>query len=362
MCNLKKFVIPLLVIVLLVMVSLACGRSDSASPTISVPPEQKQPFEQPDDAQATPTPEPTNLPEPTSTPEENIPEPTNSPEPSSTPEENVPEPTLATCRAWTQANHSLEYSKHGCAKHADILESVESMGGSVIPVGANRFFIVRFPDNWDQLANRKMVVTLHGSGGCAEPLFDNWVKMSGRRKYAVAALQYGEETAAGDLNYDDGAQIYKNLRVMLDELQTHCPLRDTPVVLHGFSRGSARTFEIAMMDRAADGGKVFSAFISDSGTGFAETEGKIPLFLQNAAADAYSGAHFWLYCGGKDHEGRTCEGMERMKPIILDHGGTVDALYKYPPGGHGILPTGRPEKPGEALTALFDYIDAIGDR
>jgi hypothetical protein len=124
--------------------------------------------------------------------------------------------------------------------------------------------------------------------------------------------------------------------------------------------GSARTFEIAMLDRANEGMKTFSAFISDSGTGFAETGGQIPAYLRDAPPDAYSGARFWLYCGERDHRGQTCRDMERIKPLIINHGGTVDALYRNPTGGHGIFTTGRPGNPGPALTALFDYIDTLG--
>jgi hypothetical protein len=270
------------------------------------------------------------------------------------------ETSLATCQVWIQANHSLEYSNHGCEEHADILASVENMGGGVIPVGDNRFFIIWFPEDWNQLPNKKVIVALHGSGGCAEVNYRWWTELVAERGYAVASLQYAEEdSSTGELIFDDSAQIYENLRTMLGELQAHCPIRDVPVVLHGFSRGSARTFEIAMLDRADEGMKAFSTFISDSGTGFAETGGEIPPYLRDAPPDAYSGAHFWLYCGERDHGGQTCRDMERIKPLIIGHGGTVDALYRNPTGGHGIFTTGRPGNPGPALRALFDYIDGI---
>jgi predicted esterase len=269
-------------------------------------------------------------------------------------------PAPAACNAWIESNHSLKYSNHGCQKSPDILKAIKGYGGGVIPIGANRFFIICFPDGWEKLSDRKLVVTLHGSGGCAESLFQFWYKLSARRKYAIAALQYAEEDSTGTLHYDDSLQIYKNLRAMLGELQTHCPLQDVPIVLHGFSRGSARTFELALLDRADGGLKAFSTFVSDSGTVFAENQGRLSPALQNAPADAYNGARFWLYCGGKDHNGQTCNGMERMKQFVLAHGGAVDDFHKNPTGGHGIFTTGNPRNPGQSLTALFDYIDAIG--
>jgi predicted esterase len=271
-------------------------------------------------------------------------------------------PAPAICNAWLKANHSLKYSNHGCRQHTDILKNIERIGGGVIPIGANRFFIVWFPDGWYTLSDRKMVVTLHGNGGCAESLFQFWYKLSAQRKYAIAALQYAEEDATGTLHYDDSPQIYENLRAMLGELQTHCHLRDVPIVLHGFSRGSARTFELALLDRVDGGLKAFSTFISDSGTVFPENQGRLSSSLQNAATDAYSGTRFWLYCGGRDHNGRTCNGMDKMRQFVLDHGGTVDEFHKNPTGGHGIFITGNPRNPGQSLTALFDYIDKIGNQ
>jgi hypothetical protein len=105
---------------------------------------------------------------------------------------------------------------------------------------------------------------------------------------------------------------------------------------------------------------VFDAFISDSGTGFADTGGEMPLYLQQASANAYNGARFWLYCGGEDHEGMTCEGMKRMGPLLEERGAIVDT-WRYAPGGHGIFATVKPgSPPSEAITAMYNYIDSLG--
>lgn len=219
--------------------------------------------------------------------------------------------------------------------------------------------MLRFPENWETLPDRRLIVTLHGNGGCAEKLFQFWNKPGTQRNYAIAALQYAEEDASGNFLFDDSVLIYKNLRIMLDMLREHCTLENVPIVLHGFSRGSARTFELAVLDRADDGMKAFSAFISDSGTVFPENAGQLSALLQQAAPDAYRGAHFWLYCGGRDHGGQTCRGMEKIQHFVLAHGGVVNEFYQHPTGGHGIFITATQQGPGQALTALFDYIEAL---
>ena len=272
------------------------------------------------------------------------------------------EPTFADCKAWIRAHQQFDFPNHGCEKQASVLKTVREAGGGFIPIGKRRFFIAWFPEDWHRQPRRRLVVALHGNGGCAERMFKFWHVMRSRHSFAVAAVQYAEADPAGNLRFDDSPRIYELLRATLNQLKAHCPLDGVPVVLHGFSRGSARTFELAALDRAPGGMKAFSAFIADSGAVFAEYRGRLSPLLQGLAPDAYQGARFWLYCGGRDHGGRTCRGMRRIARFVQTHGGTVDRLYVHPPGGHGIFITGRPQRLGGALTALFDYINQLGNR
>lgn len=155
----------------------------------------------------------------------------------------------------------------------------------------------------------------------------------------------------------DAQEIYESIRTILGDLQAHAPLDDALFVYHGFSRGSAFSFQVALMDRAPEGMGAFASFISDSGGGFADTGGEIPGYIQNAPANAYQGAHFWLYCGGADHNGRTCQDMDRMEKIVPTLDGVVDELYKFDPGGHGIFNSGQKSP---ALEAMFEYILGLG--
>ncbi len=143
-------------------------------------------------------------------------------------------------------------------------------------------------------------MTLHGSGGCTERVYQWWAGPASERNYALVALQYArqDETTEEGYAFDDSDQIYANLRIIFDQLQTYCPLDDTAVVYHGFSMDSARSFKVGLLDRAEEGMKRFAAFIADSGTELAETGGEVPAYLQNAPPDVYSGAPYWLYCVG----------------------------------------------------------------
>ncbi|HHH41844.1 MAG TPA: hypothetical protein ENK56_07545, partial [Chloroflexi bacterium] len=275
------------------------------------------------------------------------------------------EPTMATCRAWIQESHSLDYSNHDCQEHADILRSVERMGGGVIPVGENRFFIVWFPEGWERSSDPEVIFTIHGNGGCAESNFKWWSEVAEEHNYGVVALQYAEEDVADtdpreDFVFDKADAVYPNLVAAYDELRAHCPIDNVPIVLHGFSRGSAMSYHLALMDRGAEGRHLFSAFIADSGgTGPTGTGDTPPGYLRDAPQDAYHGARFWLYCGMEDEDGVRCDDMEKARQIIQAHGAIVDELYVNPTGGHGIFIRGRDEATTPAIEAMLAYIDAI---
>jgi hypothetical protein len=225
-------------------------------------------------------------------------------------------------------------------------------------LGEKRFFIAWFPPSWEKKSDRRLIVTLHGNGGCAERMFTFWHRTVALHDFAVIALQYAEE-GSGGLLFNDSRTLYGLLRKTLSLLHQHCPMDGVPVILHGFSRGSARVFELAAIDQESGGMHAFSAFIADSGTVFPEYRGRLSPYLEKLGPDAYKGARFWLYCGGRDHGGRTCRGMARMSQFVRDHQGTVDELYCHASGGHGIFLTGGVHRRSKPLETLFSYINTL---
>lgn len=262
-------------------------------------------------------------------------------------------------RQWMASMHRIDYPRHGCNSQASLLPRIRGMGGAVIPLAKNRFFIAWFPPGWEKQSRRRLVVTLHGNGGCAERMFTFWHRTAALHGYAIIAVQYAQEDENGRLSYDDSPALYALLEKTVNLLRRHCPLQGVTIILHGFSRGAARVYELAAMDRAPGGMRAFSAFIADSGAVFAEYRGRLSPYLERLGLDAYDGARFWLYCGGRDHEGRTCRGIEKISWFIRRHGAVVDAVYRHPPGGHGIFLTGGVHRRSKPLEALFSYINRL---
>jgi len=242
----------------------------------------------------------------------------------------------------------------------EILKLLKQAGGKKVSLEDGTFFLQWFPDNWNKIKTKHIVITLHGSGGHAERMFNFWYRNRKYHNFAIIALQYAKSDEKGNMKFQNSYEIYKNLRHIIEYLRkSGFYKKGIVLILHGFSRGSARIFELAALDRANDGMHVFSSFIADSGSSLAENYGRLSPFLNKLSTNAYSGARFWLYTGTGDHRGRTSVGMQKMKEFIEQHSGKVDELFLYDTNSHGIFLTGGPRRQSRALNALFSYIKSI---
>jgi len=274
------------------------------------------------------------------------------------------EPTMDLCRAWLDTSTDLNYPNHYCEDYSQVLLAVEENGGGIIPIGQNRFFIAYFPENWDILEERIIIIALHGSGGCAEACFKNMFEHISKRGYALLALQWAE----GDpIIYDSKDTIYQNLGYVLNEINQNCPIKGSHIFLYGFSRGSACLYELAVFDRASNGRKTFTAFLADSGAWSADELGPptVTCVRDAGLTQAYAGAHFWAYCGGQDNTTGTfsptmCENQINATQFVEEHGGTIDQLVQSPTGGHGLFPPDLdPEDPTNEVLEFFQYIESF---
>ncbi len=242
----------------------------------------------------------------------------------------------------------------------EIRKLLDKAGGKIVSLSNGGFFLEWFPENWNSLKTRYIIISLHGSGGHAERMFNLWYRNRSYHDYAIIALQYAETDAQDDMRFQNCHEIYQNLRSIVEHIgKADSHISNNTLILHGFSRGAARIFELAALDRAANGMHVFAAFIIDSGSSLAENQGELSPFLDKLSRNAYNGARFWLYTGAGDHGGRTCIDLRKMSKFITDHGGKVDDLFIYDTNQHGILITGGPYMKSKALNALFTYINGI---
>ncbi|MFQ6102429.1 MAG: MBL fold metallo-hydrolase [Anaerolineae bacterium] len=292
-------------------------------------------------------------------------EPTATATPAATPP-TLAEPTMEECRQWLASSEELTVPI-ACPTWSFFRDELFERGGGVFPVGDGRYYLALFPDDWETVTDRKVIVSLHGTGGCAEWMLNHWYQTSSpAHSWALVALQFYDPQVQ---EYDDDEVIYQNLEAGLNDLQAHCPIAGSDVFYHGFSRGAAQSFPVAIRDQAGD--RLFAAFIADSGC-----SGLDYPTLRDAPADALAGARFWMWCGQNDvstvDPGRmTCDVMEEdMRPYLESHGGQVDALIREEGAGHGMFSgcvdendshcTPRTaENLGPSLPLLFEYIEAF---
>ncbi len=273
-------------------------------------------------------------------------------------------PTMDGCREWLASSRNLT-TTIGCPTWDFFRDELFARGGGVFPVGDDRYYLVWLPEQWETVAARKVIITLHGTGGCAEWMLNQWYQAAAREHpWAIVALQYYDPDTG---QYDDDAVIYENLKALWGELSAHCPMAGSDLFYHGFSRGSAQSFPVAIRDRTD--ARLFAAFIADSGC----AGSRYPT-LQNQPADALAGARFWLWCGTEDVSTvdatkMTCEVMEEMRRYVEEHGGQVDALGAEEGGGHGMFNdcsgpgdkcvNRKGDNLGPSLPLLFDYIETF---
>ncbi len=288
---------------------------------------------------------------------------TKTPVPQREPTISRREPTMEDCRHWLTSSEELTVPI-ACPDWSFFRAELFKRGGGVFPVGEGRYYLAWFPDNWDTITDRKVIISLHGTGGCAEWALNQWYQATSHT-WALVAMQYYDPESG---HYDDDRVIYENLQSVLDDLKAHCPVAGSDVFYHGFSRGSAQSLPVAIRDRADR--QIFSAFIADSGC-----SGPGYPTLQNQPADALAGARFWMWCGENDvstvdPSRMTCEVMdEDMRTYIEAHGGQVDALIREEGGWHGMFNdcdaeghncvTRKAENLGPSLPVLFEYIESF---
>ena len=369
----KRALCLLTLLAFLPLVLLGCrgrsGRTESrdSGGTSAVPRTQVSDTRPTTAPTATPTVAPTVVEKPTTVPTVI---PTAVEEPTATPTvipTVVEEPTWAECRQWLASSKELTVPFDCPASWSFFRDELFKRGGGVFPVGDDRYYLVLFPDDWETVTNRKIIISLHGTGGCAEWMLNHWYQTSSpAHSWVLVALQYYDRETK---QYDGDEVIYQNLQTILDDLHTHCPIAGSDVFYHGFSRGSAQSFPVAIRDRA--GRQAFSAFIADSGCAGLDYP-----TLRNAPDDALTGAHFWMWCGENDVSSvdpnrMTCGVMQTdMLPYVQNHGGVVDALIQEKGAAHGMF-SGCPQEDaqkctprtaenlGPSLPLLFDYIESF---
>lgn len=256
-------------------------------------------------------------------------------------------------------------------------------GGGVAPVG-NRYFASYFSSGFAAAPKKRVLVALHGTGGAPEAEWSDYRSIIDGHGWGLLGLKYLDDATQ---IYDSDETIYANLVTIIEKARAECELGDAQFFVAGFSRGSAKTFAMAYLDK--HGQQLFTAFGPQSGGAWKQPSGcafqnadgscgwqssdtqfptdcamiaagtpctcspvatatppaiaEKPTFAETIVGSnertAYAGSRFFLYCAVRDYEAgyRNCSDMEMSKAFVEAYGGHVEELYTNGPSD-GCVP------------------------
>ncbi|OFY85440.1 MAG: hypothetical protein A3F72_21735 [Bacteroidetes bacterium RIFCSPLOWO2_12_FULL_35_15] len=205
----------------------------------------------------------------------------------------------------------------------------------------NSFYIKWFPAG-SIPGTSPLIVSLHGSDCNAFMEFKSWYPQAQLHGCGIIALQWNRYNPNPyDYFPDDTLYSY------IDSALTRINNPPYKALLHGFSRGSARSYAIIFND-IQSGNNYFCTTISNSG----DADNGYPLYdsINNGfyGPNVFAGKHWNLFCGGNDTI-VGCIKMTNTKTWLQSQGAIVDIFIQDPLLDHN----------GFQLPSSFAYKDSI---
>jgi hypothetical protein len=196
------------------------------------------------------------------------------------------------------------------------------------------FFLVWVPQGYAQLADRRVVVAVHGSDGTAYAESQDELANALKYRYAIIGIQWwlGRPEA-----YLTPQQVYQVIDLALRYANQLYGADLKKTCYEGFSRGSAISYEVTFWDRYCET-NYFALTVSHSGG--IPPEQPTPFFNDLVSGKyglgPFSGTSFFMYCGLKDEEWKTkqYDFMSYTRDIIEKYGARIIKFVADPDGGH----------------------------
>ncbi|TND07448.1 MAG: hypothetical protein FD123_3226 [Bacteroidetes bacterium] len=234
------------------------------------------------------------------------------------------------------------------AQDSLIVQYAINNGAQIIATpDSNSFYVQWFPVGSTPNAT-PLVVSLHGSDGYAFHEFFSWHARAQLHGCGVIALQWYRPDHSFPYDYFPDDTLYR----YIDSALTGISYPSGKALLHGFSRGSARSYAVVFND-IQSGKNYFCTTISNAGG----AELTYPLYTQIDTGlygpNVFAGKRWNLFCGGQDTNPTQsgCIGMTNTQAWLQGQGATVDIFIQDSALGHN----------GFQLQSSFAYKDSILD-
>lgn len=194
------------------------------------------------------------------------------------------------------------------------------------------FYLLWYPEGTNPGEPLPMVVTMHGHDGWAFDDFNVWHTHLKERGYGFLAIQWWLGKGESINDYLLPNEIYRTI----DDVLRRENVKPGTALLHGFSRGSANIYPVAVMDRSLQN-NYFALFIANAGKANSGYPPIDEIDSGRFGARPLEGSHWVTFAGGKDTEPDRdgIPGMREAGEWIKRHGGTVDLAIEDPEGDHG---------------------------
>lgn len=237
------------------------------------------------------------------------------------------------------------------AQDPNLVNFALSQGTDVFATGdGESFYLQWFPPTANPELS-PLIVTLHGSHGNAFMEFNSWFNQAQLHGCGIIALQWNRYNPVAPLDYFPDDTLYTYIDTALSRI--HYPSQKA--MLHGFSRGSARSYALIFND-IQSGNNYFCRTIANSG----DADLGYPLYAAIESGtygpSVFAGKTWNLYCGANDTI-IGCNKMTTTRNWLLSKGANVSIFIQDPIADHNgfQLPTSAPYKD----SMLNDYLSCF---
>jgi Secretion system C-terminal sorting domain len=232
------------------------------------------------------------------------------------------------------------------AQDPSLVNFAQTNGAQIFTTPDNNSFYVQWFPAGATPSNTPLIVTLHGSNCNAFMEFKSWYPRANIHGCGIIALQWNRYNPSPPYDYFPDDTLYN----YIDAALTNINYPSNKALLHGFSRGSARSYAIILKD-IQRGNNYFCTTISNSGA----AEPLYPLYdsINKGffGSKVFAGKHWNLFCGGKDTNllQSGCPGVTNTQTWLQAQGAIVDVFIQDPQLNHD----------GFQLPSSFAYKDSI---
>lgn len=251
----------------------------------------------------------------------------------------------------TTASQFAGTSMETAQKRPDSASTIESPQKIATKEG-DQYFYYGAPAGHNNASPKKILITLHGTGGSAENDYEIWKPYIQNTQFALAALNWWDGSGDQTSDYSTPEAISTQIH---DFLTSQGYAAKDVVVFEGFSRGSANSYSVVAHDRASQNPVIDVAVSSSGGVQTAYYELMTKSIAAKAQLNIFADVYWILACGSKDPnpERDGCEAMETAKQFVSAKGASVLGVLSDPDSGHGALTTSKLNLPKQ----MFELIE-----